>query len=219
MRRLLLFWLWLLACVPCVVARRGRLNCGVQSHATLLPDDSTGQVQHGAASGIAAGGVLPWPIENRDGRQYRIVRYCYSSANHRGALDCQVQRALALWRSKLDSTAFHGTTNLQFEELYYGGPDPASRKPRYCYVADEDGTPVRGNDGKGQWDINNVPGDTLWIRAEPTVGGLASVGYVRVGDADDPSSWGRHFMKLPRDARVSTIVHEVSQIQLPMEDH
>lgn len=218
MRRALLLSLLLLACVSSTLARRGRLNCGVQSNTILLSSDSSGQTQNGAASCIAAGSVLPWPLENRDGRSYRIVKYCYTSANHRGVLDCEVQRALTRWRLKLDSPAFHGTTNLRFEELHHGGPDLASRKPQYCYIVDSSGKPIPDENGKGQWDIANVPGDTLWIRAEPAGAGLASVGYVRVEDPHDASRWGRHFMKLPRDARVPMIVHEVSEIGLLMED-
>lgn len=161
MRLAPLVWIWLLACVPSTLARRGRMSCGTQSNGTLLRDDNTEQTQNGAASGIAGGIILPWPVENQDGRPYRTVRYCYTSANHRGHLDCRVQRALARWRVKLDSPAFRGTTNLQFEEMSYGGPDRASRKPRYCFVVDDNGTPVRDGNGKGQWDIANVPGDTL----------------------------------------------------------
>lgn len=211
MRQALLLWLWLLALVPLTVARRAQFNCKVQSNITIAQDEAAAQVQYGAASAIAAGVREPWPVEIRNGRPKRVVRYCYTNQDHRQALDCQVQRALARWRLKLDSPAFNATTNLVWEETHDGNPDCRFRKPHYCWVVDDEGKVVRDKEEKMQWNINNVPGDTLWITINNKGDNLATIGYANVEDPDDPVNRGRHYMSLGRRAKVSTIIHEVRE--------
>lgn len=180
----------------------------------MAQDEVAAQIQHGAASAIAAGVRVPWPVEIRNGRPYWIVRYCYTNQDHRHFLDCAVKRALARWRLKLDSPAFNATTNLVWEETHDSSPDRALRKPHYCYVVDNEGRFVLSKEGRMQWNINNVPGDTLWISINNKGGNkdaIATIGYEKVEDPDDPVNWGRHSMLLGRRGKVSSIIHEVSE--------
>lgn len=159
MRTKLFLGLGLAILLPSATAHQSRFDCTVQSNATMIEDAWATQAQYGAASEIQAGLKQPRPEVVRNGRRVRVVTYCYETAAAREYLDCPwVKDAVDRWKDKLAESRFAGTTNLKFEELSDGNPDPARRQPRYCF------------DETSHWDSANVPADTLWIGIDHNAG-------------------------------------------------
>lgn len=199
MCQVLLFCLALFIFLPFVVARS---ECRVRSNVAMVPDVAAAQVQYGAASELEAGLAQPWPEIERNGRKLRVVTYCYSNRAIRDWFDCpRVKEAFDRWRNKLDTPPFKGTTNIAWEELNDGNPDRTQRQPKYCFDANEN------------WDVANIPGDTLWIDIDHASGegGHFTVGY-DPPVADDEVSY--RYMKLGPQVTIDAITHEASQRQV-----
>lgn len=196
MRRTCAFILGVFALLSFATARRSRFDCSVQSNTTMVEDAWAAQPQNGAASEIQAGFKQPWPEVIRNGQSVRVVTYCYETAATRAYLDCPwMKDAIDRWKNKLREPRFAGTTNVKWEELSDGNPDPAKRQPVYCF------------DATNHWDTPNVPADTLWIGIDHNIGetGAASVGYNALSTVE-----ARHSMRLGPHVTVDAITHEVS---------
>lgn len=113
----------------------------------------------------------------------------------------------------MDSAGFAGTTSLAFEEVHSGHHDDPGRAPHYCFAVDERGEFVNRADGRAQWNLEHVPGDTLWIQVLSSLGEGAdtSVGYQ---PSSEPRAFGRHLMRLGPRVSVDAIAHEVSRTRI-----
>ncbi|KAF2995493.1 hypothetical protein E8E13_000013 [Curvularia kusanoi] len=156
----------------------------------MVPDISAALGKR-AASELVTYMKEPWPVSTRNGRQLRVITYCYDDQATRMRLDCHIVReAIFRWEQKLYPRGYNPTTNVRFEEAHDGHPNPGQRQPYFCLVPT--------TDGSRSWNLL-VPADTLRITMNerpPSIAGggaISTTGYTP-GPLDEV--FGRHFISV-----------------------
>lgn len=197
---------WLITCPGLSTAEE--LSCPVLSNVTFVPSIALAEVHYASASLLAANLAEPWPIiTSNKGRQLRLIKYCFETAEARNLLKCKVQDALSLWSKGLGPPG--NGHSLAWQEVNNNSKDPKTFSHLLCYH-DQNWL------GLGLLWNDKVKDDTLVVRyAGDTRESTATVGYK--GNANKGKH--PHSLILGGDTSVAIAAHELGHVLGMVHEH
>ncbi|KAJ4294251.1 hypothetical protein N0V90_007941 [Kalmusia sp. IMI 367209] len=164
----------------------------------------------------------PWPSSTLGPRTSHFIRYCYADQASKDALECNLGKAMSMWKEALNGPPSKATGySLWFiEKFFQAGIPQGPLEYHFCY---KEGT-YDSKKGTGTWNYRLAEHqDTLVVAYRPVdeygdrPATASTVGYTPEEYLFGRPAAGRHYMQIADADDVRSIAHELGHGDMYLE--